>query len=177
VNNALTQRYQAFFEDFNQRFFNGKLPHYQIQLVSDVLGLLRTRSGERIPFDCDRAIYRRERIINLNAKLSQEELTSTLIHEMAHARTNDYHGLLWQKEMERLILMGAPVDADEYTPMTEEYASERLREMLEDNPNIDLEVFAGVFVRIERRARSVRALLEAYPWIRKFFEKPGTGIV
>jgi SprT-like family len=84
------------FQDLNQRYFDERLPRYQVIVAPQ----LRHASGR---------IARRSRRIYLQPT-SPDLLIRLLLHEMAHAATNDHHGPLWLTEMRRLQAMGAPVE-------------------------------------------------------------------
>ncbi len=94
----LNQKYQTLFQEFNQGYFQGALPRYRSEVVDRITW--RNESGRT---------YRRRRLIRL---LESEEKTMvfTLLHEMAHAATNDHHAARFQEEMKRLNSFRAPLD-------------------------------------------------------------------
>ena len=103
---GLSRHFQTLFDEFNVRYFAGKLPAYQVHVAFDlhraakepvyrgvvITGLIRL--GQR-------RIYLRY--------TNSPPMEGTLIHEMAHAATNDDHDEEWLKEMVRLKAAGAPV--------------------------------------------------------------------
>jgi SprT-like family len=89
-----TPKFQRLFDHYNRRFFGGRLPRYTV-VISD-----RFTGGR-----CDRL----HRTIFLNPRSASGKL---LLHEMAHAATNDRHGKNWQSEMQRLISLGARVKCE-----------------------------------------------------------------
>ena len=52
---------------------------------------------------------RRRKRIEVRQGLADKEAVGALIHEMAHARTTDHHGMPWKREMIRLREAGAPL--------------------------------------------------------------------
>jgi len=91
---GVTQKFQRLFDQYNRRFFGGRLPPYTV-VISD-----RFTGGR-----CDRS----HKTIFLNPRSASGKL---LLHEMAHAATNDRHGKNWQSEMQRLITLGARVKCE-----------------------------------------------------------------
>jgi hypothetical protein len=69
------------FQDLNQRYFAGRLPRYQVIISPH----LRYATGK---------IARRSRRIYLQPSFP-DVMLRILLHEMAHAATNDHHGPLW----------------------------------------------------------------------------------
>ena len=90
-------RLTKLFDDFNAQYFDGALDRYRVEVTDGI-----TRRGE------SGKVYSRQRLIRIH-RGSEAEMVATLLHEMAHAATNDYHGALWQQEMVRLRDLGAPV--------------------------------------------------------------------
>jgi SprT-like family len=89
------------FQTLNQRYFAGRLPLYQVIVAP----LLQHAAGK---------IARRSHWIHLQPA-PPDVLLNTLLHEMAHAATNDHHGPRWRADMRRLKALGALVeDADDY---------------------------------------------------------------
>jgi len=91
---SVTQKFQRLFDQYNRRFFGGRLPCYTV-VISD-----RFTGGRH---------DRRHRTIFLNPAQASGKL---LLHEMAHAAANDRHGKNWQSEMQRLISLGARVKCE-----------------------------------------------------------------
>ncbi len=95
--------HQELFEQCNHEYFAGCLSGYTV-VVRDLQGLY---AGEH---------KRKSHEIVIESSLSGDGLRRTLLHEMAHANSNDYHGKKWRQEMYRLAELGAPTqqDADLY---------------------------------------------------------------
>lgn len=87
------------FDRYNQRYWRGRLPRYQVTLTDRFKGCR-----------CDR----RARTIYINPSYPAPTL---LLHEMAHAASNGRHGPVWQSELRRLIRLGAHLKKElaEYT--------------------------------------------------------------
>lgn len=83
------------FEDWNQRYFEGRLSEYRI--------VIRPSLPSNGFFD------RKRRRIILRNEFDQR----VLLHEMAH-QVSDYHGLKFMGELKRLIDLGAPGMQEEY---------------------------------------------------------------
>jgi SprT-like family len=92
---------EQLFSKFNERYFDGRLPSYRIVFINDPrVGL----HGECL---------KSKREIHLSASLSGEQLTKTLLHEMAHAAVpRPGHCKGWLAEMRRLANLGAPTNED-----------------------------------------------------------------
>jgi hypothetical protein len=91
------------FDDLNQRYFKGRLPRYRVRLVSAIpqpSGDIGITWGQ---------IDRRRKTITLR-RAPAAELCENLLHEMAHAATNEWHGPKWLAEMKRLQALGAPIN-------------------------------------------------------------------
>ena len=100
--------WQSKFDELNRRYFSNKLPHYTIQIVAVYDETFHPPPGSLYLGGC---IIRKARIIKLLLD-SEETMEANLLHEMAHAATNDYHGPKWRDEMRRLRLARAPVHWD-----------------------------------------------------------------
>jgi hypothetical protein len=102
----LSRHFQTLFDEFNGRYFAGKLPAYQVHVVFDLHRAAKepvygaSVSSGLIRFE-QRRIY-----LRYTNDLPMDE---TLIHEMAHAATTGEHDEEWLKEMVRLKATGAPV--------------------------------------------------------------------
>lgn len=94
------QQSQKLFDDYNRRYFSGRLPAYRI--------LLSDQFGNGLHGLC----RKRQREIHLGTRLSGNDLKSVLLHEMAHAAAPNGHGSQWLAEMSRLAQMGAPTRKD-----------------------------------------------------------------
>lgn len=108
--------YQQMFNAFNERYFDGRLPDYEIIVVYDILPW-EERCGHPIVFPqalhtigfidfASRMIFIRYRPHGSGVCT----MPAVLVHEMAHAATNGDHGENWRAEMARLKSLGAPVD-------------------------------------------------------------------
>ena len=89
---------RAFFLDFNERYWGGRLPPHHIRCVDHI-----TRLGESGDWNP------RRRIIRIERGLDDGDAISCLLHEMAHAATSGVHGMKWKAEMIRLREAGAPL--------------------------------------------------------------------
>ncbi len=94
---AENAKYRGLFVQFNEKYFGGKLPRYRVMVVDQI-----TRGGQ-----CGMH-FKKNRIIKL-VRMSEEEMTETLLHEMVHARVGDSHRERFCAEMDRLERIGAPV--------------------------------------------------------------------
>jgi hypothetical protein len=105
------------FQEFNQRYFGGKLPAYSVRFVSRDRGFAPPRLG----LSSSPAIFpgtqgychRSRRLIEIREGLARQETVSTLLHEMAHAATEGAHGMPWRREMLRLRELGAPLHGED----------------------------------------------------------------
>jgi hypothetical protein len=97
---------QSLFENYNKKFFDGVLSGYRV-VVCDILNERGVWAGEHC---------RKERVIYIYSELKGRALKRTLLHEMAHAHSNDYHGAKRIEEMYRLAELGADTEyeADVY---------------------------------------------------------------
>ena len=154
-------RLTKLFDDFNAQYFGGELARYRVEATDRI-----TRSGE------DGKIYRRRQLIRIR-RGSEAEMTATLLHEMAHASTNDHHGRRWREEMVRLHDLGAPVaPADLEEPvvrrLTRGFVEATASDALGDQPTLTFQQFATWFA-YQYTGYSKARLLRTYPWIRSVF--------
>ena len=77
------------FTEFNTRYFSDRLPSYAIRVVPHIKKNINA-------VDAYGVCRKKRKRIEILAGLSDEEAISTLIHEMAHARTTDHHGMRWE---------------------------------------------------------------------------------
>jgi hypothetical protein len=103
---ALSRHFQSLFDEFNVRYFAGKLPAYQVHVVFD---LHRTAKEPVYHSSVSSGLIRFEQRKIYLRYTNYPPMDETLIHEMAHAATNGDHGEEWLKEMARLKAEGAPV--------------------------------------------------------------------
>jgi hypothetical protein len=119
-----------------------------------------------------RRIDRRTKTIML-ARQNEPEMAAFLLHEMAHAATNDYHGRKWRQEMERLKAAGAPVSAHDLEDdligahLTKRLIRDIAADAVIEHSKPTISEFARSFVYNYGHARSGAELLRKYPWIRK----------
>jgi hypothetical protein len=86
------------FDEYNERFWGGRLPKYQIKLFKDLL-----KDGYCLSED--RTIFIRE-------GLDDEKTRRVLLHEMCHHKT-PYHGKKFMAQFEHLAEMGETWVIDE----------------------------------------------------------------
>jgi hypothetical protein len=87
-------RLQKLFEEYNRRYWQGRLPVYRVRIDTSHRGA-----------QCDRD----ERVIWMSLDCDHPRII--LLHEMAHAsprRGSSGHGRVWQSEVERVVQLGAP---------------------------------------------------------------------
>ena len=94
-------KHELLFDEFNQTYFASKLPKYRVEEVEDLWAVTWSRGH----------LNRKQKLIRLQVD-TKRRMTEALLHEMVHAASNDYHGALWQQEMNRLHTAGAPVELE-----------------------------------------------------------------
>ncbi len=159
------KQYQALFDEFNQRYFGGKLPRYRIQVV-DCISL---EEGDEIPLDYEGENIRHRRLILLK-RMVKADMISTLLHEMAHTATDDAHTKRWGKEIERLCRAGAPISEDILIApprLTKVFVRAVAEDLLGERPDTTLWEFARWVVYKYGYAPSPTAFLRKYPWVRR----------
>ena len=163
---TLNKKYQALFEKFNHQYFANALPQYQIKVVNRLTG-------------CNVAglIDRKKKVISLR-KGEHREMDSILIHEMAHASTNDYHGPKFINDMKRLHADGAPVREDELNQhpsysklLTKQFVKATAFDMLVDIPDLTLRRFGRLFELEYGAGYKSTELFRKYPWVKKAFSE------
>jgi hypothetical protein len=158
-----TTDYDRHFAAFNSRYFGGHLPHYSVA----VRDRIRARGAEAI--DPDGWHDRRERRILLR-RSDKASMEMTLLHEMVHAATNDFHGPLWRRELARVRALGAP--AEDPTPYTmrlnRKMVAASARDFLDEAGSSDFESFARCFLQ-EHGAGTVPRALRRFPWLKAVF--------
>jgi hypothetical protein len=92
-------KYQALFQEFNGKYFEGKLPRYKIEVCNECWGD-GYASGE---------CYRKRRLIWIARSDNANYMVSTLLHEMCHAAGHKYHGPRFFAEVQRIQALGAPL--------------------------------------------------------------------
>jgi SprT-like family len=104
---VLSKGYQALFDEFNARYFHGRLPPYRIRVVEHIPG----REGPA-------GLHQRTHKRILIRRSDDDDMIVTLLHEMAHAVTVDKHNSRWRTQMQRLRQAGAPIpDGELRTPI------------------------------------------------------------
>lgn len=144
------------FQELNQRYFAGCLPRYQVIVAPQ----LRHASGR---------IARRSRRIYLQPA-PPDGLLLILLHEMAHAATNDHHGPLWRAEMRRLKVLGAPVEGpdgyEERIPLTRQLVFDAGYEAFFNQPELR-SIYVARWLQHEYGFSSGHSLMRAYPWVKR----------
>src|SRR5438552_18817858 len=89
---------QTLFDEFNRRYWNGRLPRYSVRRQSKI------KDGELEGWAfCD---HHKERII-IKSSLEGDVLREVLLHEMVHVRYPDEaHGPKFARELRRLAARG-----------------------------------------------------------------------
>jgi hypothetical protein len=87
-----TMNLHKLFEDFNVKYFGGRLPPYKI-VRNAIVGARCERRQRRIIFGHD---------------VSSTDIPAILIHEMTHAATTDRHGRTFNRKLNELKKLGAP---------------------------------------------------------------------
>ena len=143
---AATKKYQSLFHEFNKKYFDGRLPQYRVELVKHL------------------GVYTEGQIEKKNLRIllveTPQDPLALLLHEMAHAATNIYHGNQWQAEMRRLAAAGAPVNLEDLTPAHPPYARLLLyaRGFVADHPEGSLEQFEQHVLNVRQEAEACAAL-------------------
>lgn len=150
---VLSKRYQAMFGEFNQRYFAGRLPPYQVYVVPDLHG---GHDGE---------VRRKFRAIHLK-KRPEATMIPILLHEMAHVATNNFHARKWLEEMERLKQEGAPINEEDLEP-DEIGLKKRISHyafvLAMDDPRLTVRQFVRYLVSERGLADSQAQLRQRYP--------------
>jgi hypothetical protein len=92
----------AKFDEFNEKYFKGRLPKYQVYQGFN--------HSPRILGEC----HSRKRIILIRYDLTPLDVLDTLLHEMTHIRILG-HAHRFEREMKRLRDLGAPILASEFS--------------------------------------------------------------
>jgi hypothetical protein len=161
---------QCQFEDFNARYFGGKLPHYKVQLVGQI-----TKLGE------SGSISMRKRVLRVSGFLSDAEIISTLLHEMAHAAVMGGHTRKWFDEMERIRSEGAPISGLDVAhlaigplkPLSRASLVRLAKEALCEEPHMTEWEIARWIVQRYDYANSPTAFFRKYRWARSVLNTCG----
>lgn len=159
-NRELNSKYRDMFNEFNQKYFNGKLPRYQIRVV------------ERISWvPCGGQCDNRKRVI-LITRNEESSMVGVLLHEMIHAAVGGFHGERFCREWDRLQESGAPVrlgESEAYRALpkrlTRQFVSNVADDIVAVQPAVKLWDFARWFVHNYGFKWTPTALLRSYPWI------------
>jgi hypothetical protein len=92
------------FQDFNTKYFKGRLPKYEVYLCGGCSG--------RLHLDAQ-CVSEEKRILMLDEGRSFRQLLATLLHEMIHIKVR-WHRDRFVKEWNRIRRMGAPVGKWQY---------------------------------------------------------------
>ena len=152
--------FQRLFDDFNTCYFDGRLPSYRVRVLARIGGLCH--AGQ---------IDRRERNIDLLNNGDTKMMIATLLHEMAHAAANDYHGARWRGELARLQALGAPIhpaDLDPRLPITKAFVRSTAHDALIDDPTVSEERFVRWFAQ-EHLAMTPAQATRRYWWMGSAF--------
>jgi hypothetical protein len=84
---------QRLFERLNKKYFGSTLPEYRIVACEPTTIDSGFTAGKH---------ERRQLTIYLSDELRGTALRRILLHEMAHANSNDYHSGKWKEEMRRI---------------------------------------------------------------------------
>lgn len=123
---------------------------------------------------------KKKRLIKIQEGQSREETIGALLHEMAHAATNDGHGDRWKEEMIRLREAGAPLSSAERKicsttwdgkKVTRDHFRLVVQEVIADYPAITLSKALRHFSDIEGGPDTIKAFLKKYPWVRAVFKE------
>lgn len=151
------------FEDFNGKYFGGKLPQYRIHVKR-----LHTAAGRIVP---------RRRLIEVGIYESQVQ-KETLLHEMVHAAADRVgHGKRFIAEIKRLRQIGAPLGETERNAivmgmrrrLTADGFRGDVKEFLADNPQGTFASFVEGLNSTEGFADSVAEFVRKYTWARDAF--------
>jgi hypothetical protein len=111
-------------------------------------------------------------LIFIRRGLGAEESIFTLVHEMAHAATNDSHGMRWKNEMVRLREAGAPLASsdlerlsDPASPVTREGFSAECSHVLGAQPDATLSQVVRWFISNSGSpTTTINGFKHRYPW-------------
>ena len=157
ANRALSERFTALFDRLNQGFFAGRLPRYRVSVRSRVPGL-----------DGGGIHLRQRRLIVIRRWDDECLMMGTLVHEMAHAASNDWHGPRWRAVMDRLQEAGTPIQEVDLAPpmrLTRGMVLSSARDALSVDHGLTLRAYANRCAREFTGQPSGAAFLRSYPWI------------
>lgn len=144
--------YGVLFHTYNEQFFSGRLPAYRVRVVHSMPGLI---AGETL---------RKKRLIRLKDGV-EKEMQALLLHEMAHAATNQFHAGKWLAEMKRLQELGAeirPEDLEDTRALSAKVMLDRACLYEIDQPGYTLQQFLRHLAK-SGQARSPAEARQLYP--------------
>ena len=152
------------FKKFNEQYFGNHLSAYSIRVIH----------GTAYSGFCNK----KRRLIKIQWGQSPDETIGTLLHEMAHAATNDGHGKKWMNEMIRLREAGAPVASAEKNICSKTWDGKKVtrghfrlvvQDVLADSSAITLSETLRHSSSIEGGPDTIARFLRKYPWVRAVF--------
>lgn len=156
------------FMEFNAQYFNNRLPPYSIRVVPRMTWM--GESGRH---------NKKRKLIEIQQGLPDEDAIGFLIHEMAHARIGDQHGMRWKREMIRLRETGAPLvaadrnvslDDGDGTRVSERMFRSHVEDELCARPDQTLACAVRDFIRSYGGAETVSEFLNKYRWASAVFK-------
>jgi hypothetical protein len=158
---------RSLFKQFNEQYFDGRLPAYAIHVVPCMTSLNESAR-----------CLKKRRLIEIRC-MSDENQTGILLHEMAHAATSEHHGTRWKKEMIRLREAGAPLVAADMDVSMDDWDGKRIsrahfrrvvRDALTDVPEITLRDAVRRFIYWEGGAKTASEFIKKCPWAGSLFK-------
>ncbi len=152
IKTAWTDRQlQRLFDQYNERFWKGKLPRYTVVATTLYNGGLCHDEARKI-------------FINIDSQESDRSVRSTLLHEMNHAAcSSPDHDKEWLGEMERLKREGAPLLECEFL-----YGDPR--------HTVDAEAIIGGFEDWAREGVSWKDALRGLGWEHGWIDAKGNPV-
>jgi len=157
------------FQEFNQRYFGGRLPAYRIRVV-DHISWLGTEGR----------CLKKRKLIQVQRAIPEDRAASLLLHEMTHAATNGDHGMPWKREMIRLREAGAPLDGPDATVSLDDWDGVRVsqahfrgavQDVLGDCPECTLSQAIRHFISTYGGPETISLFLKRYPWARDVYRR------
>jgi hypothetical protein len=155
------------FQEFNQRYFGGRLPAYRIRVVDCISWL-----------GAEGQCLKKRKLIQVQRAVPEGRVASLLLHEMAHAATNGGHGMPWKREMIRLREAGAPLDGPDATVSLDDWDGLRVsrshfravaQDVLGDCPECTLSQVIRHFIWSHGGPETISLFLKRYPWARDVY--------
>jgi len=151
------------FDEFNSKYFEGKLPQYRIRVK---------RLGA-----ADGRVNRSRRLIWIGVRESHSQ-QETLLHEMVHGVAGNGHGERFLAELRRLQQIGAPLGETEVNailmgvrlPLTKTRFRDEVKEFLTVcDPQGRFESFVECVNGDQGYTDSVAEFVRKYPWSKDAF--------